>query len=88
MPAQATAFGLRQPHVLIENILLRSQHGGTAFPAERRRASETSQAPGPLALPGSDADLLERNDSRGFGSFGASSRCIAAGKRRHDPDRI
>jgi Berberine and berberine like len=85
LPAHATAFGFRQPHVLIEIIV---QHDGPGFPAERNWAAETSQALAPLALPGCYANLLERNDSRALASFGTNSARIAELKHRYDPDGV
>jgi hypothetical protein len=85
VPAHAAAFGFRRPHVLIEIVV---QHDGPDFPAERIWAAETSQALASLALPGGYANLLERNDSRGLGSFGTNSARIAELKHRYDPDGV
>jgi FAD/FMN-containing dehydrogenase len=82
----ATAFGLRRDHVLIEML--------TTFPdaidaqAHRRWARATREAFA-TALPGGYPNFLSSQDTdRAANSYGGNARRLMEAKRRYDPDNF
>jgi FAD/FMN-containing dehydrogenase len=88
IPAEATAFGLRQEHFMVE-ILAAWEPGKSDGAAERQWAQDLWESLAPFALPGGYANLLAPHD-RGqardaYGNNGARLRAL---KRHFDPDGV
>jgi hypothetical protein len=90
VPAEATAFGLRHDHVLVEIL--------TAFvdrsdPLDEQRhqqwAQTTLQAFNAMALPGGYPNLLAGGDAdRVAQSYGGNVERLIKAKRHYDPDNV
>jgi FAD/FMN-containing dehydrogenase len=90
VPAEATAFGLRRDHVLVE-ILATFVDRSDKEEEERHRqwARATRQAFGPIALPGGYPNFLAGDDTdRVAKSYGPNADRLIAAKRRYDPDNV
>jgi FAD/FMN-containing dehydrogenase len=90
VPVEATAFGLRREHVLIEILALWADG---AAPNEQQRhqqwARATRRALDESALPGGYPNLLARNAAdRAVESYGNNADRLLAIKRRYDPDNV
>jgi len=93
VPVEATAFGLRNDHVLVEIITVWDGDSdgktGADAVAHREWAKATSRALAPFALPGGYANMLADDDpERVRASFGPNARRLALAKRRFDPDNV
>jgi FAD/FMN-containing dehydrogenase len=87
VPVEATAFGLRQDHVLVE-ILATFVDAADALEEERHRRWTRSalQAFDAIALPGGYPNLLVGGDAeRVTRSYGPNARRLAGAKQRYDP---
>src|SRR6516165_688982 len=90
VPAEATAFGLRRDHVLVE-ILATFVDRADKEQEQRHRqwARATRQAFAPMALPGGYPNFLAGDDSdRVAKSYGPNADRLIAAKRRYDPDNV
>ncbi len=90
VPVEATAFGLRRDHVLVE-ILATFVDRSDREEEERHRgwAAATRRALAPMALPGGYPNLLARNDvDRAARSYGPNAERLMAAKRHYDPDNV
>jgi hypothetical protein len=88
IPEEATAFGLRRDHVLIE--ILAAFPDQPAKPEERYRqwTRATREAFSPIALPGAYSPFLAPNDwERAGQSYGGNAGRLLKAKRHYDPDR-
>ena len=88
--ADATAFGLRRDHLLIE-ILAAFVDRGTRQEEQRHRqwARATRQAFDATALPGGYPNLLASDDpARAARSFGRNAKRLIAAKRNYDPENL
>lgn len=90
VPVEATAFGLRRDHVLVE-ILASFDDGGD--PHDERRhfgwARSTRHAFEAMALPGGYPNLLAGADARRVAkSFGGNAERLIKAKRSYDPDGV
>lgn len=87
--ADATAFGLRRDHILIE-ILAMFPDGSDALQEQRHLdwARSTRDAL-TRAIPGGYPNFLGRDDAdRARVSYGGNAERLLAAKRRYDPDNI
>ena len=90
VPAEATAFGLRCDHVLVEILAtFADQSDQEEEQRHRQWARATRQAFAPMALPGGYPNLLAGDDAdRVAKSYGPNAGRLVAAKRRYDPDNI
>jgi FAD/FMN-containing dehydrogenase len=84
----ATAFGLRREHVMVE-IMAAWEPGGGDGAAHRRWARELWRDLAPYALPGGYANLLGPDDrEQAVEAYGGNAARLLAAKRRFDPDGV
>jgi hypothetical protein len=89
IPADATAFGLRQRHVWFEVIAQSRPDGGGDGSAETAWVQEVAQALSPHAFPGAYPNMLAPTQrDRIKHSFGSNAARLLAAKRRYDPDNV
>jgi hypothetical protein len=90
VPAEATAFGLRRDHVMIEFIASCPDRSDSS--EERRHQQwvrDTRHTFDPIALPGGYPNFLGPDDAdRAAGSFGPNVERLATLKHRYDPENI
>jgi len=90
VPVEATAFGLRRDHVLIE--ILASFPDRSDQLEERRHqlwVRDTQRAFESIALPGGYPNLLGTGEAdRAAASFGPNAERLAMVKRRYDPGNV
>jgi FAD/FMN-containing dehydrogenase len=90
VPAEATAFGLRRDHVVVE-ILATFVDRSDKEEEQRHRqwARATRQAFAPMALPGGYPNYLVGDDAeRVEQSYGPNAGRLIADKRHYDPDNV
>jgi FAD/FMN-containing dehydrogenase len=90
VPAEATAFGLRRDHVLVE-ILATFVDRSDKEEEQRHRqwARATRQAFAPIALPGGYPNFLTSDDvDRVAKSYGPNAERLIKAKRHYDPDNV
>jgi FAD/FMN-containing dehydrogenase len=90
VPADATAFGLRRDHVVVE-ILATFVDRSDKEEEQRHRqwARATRQAFALIALPGGYPNFLTADDSgRVAKSYGPNAGRLIAAKRHYDPDNV
>jgi FAD/FMN-containing dehydrogenase len=87
--ADATAFGLRRDHVLIE-VLAIFPDGSDAGEEERHRNwTQSTREAFAMALPGGYPNLLGRSErDRADASYGGNAARLARAKRHYDPDNV
>jgi hypothetical protein len=87
VPPEATAFGLRQEHFMVEIIAAwEPEDDGTAH---RRWAHDLWHSLAPFALPGGYANLLGPDDhDQAAAAYGGNAARLRALKRRFDPDGV
>ena len=91
VPAEATAFGLRRDHVLIEILAAIVDRSD---PLEERRHQQWARAArrsfDPVALPGGYPNLLsaEEDANRVTKSYGGNAERLIKAKRHYDPDNV
>jgi hypothetical protein len=90
IPREATAFGLRRDHVLIEILAQWDDQGDSREePRHRAWAQATRAAFGPTALPGGYPNLLPPGETaRAAESFGQNLPRLLDAKRAYDPDNV
>ena len=90
VPADATAFGLRREHVLVE--ILATVAAKSDIPTQQRHyqwALKTLQALEAMALPGGYPNLLATRDAgRAAQSYGSNTARLMSAKRLYDPWNI
>ena len=90
VPAEATAFGLRRDHVLVE-ILATFVDRSDQIEEQRHRqwARAALQAFDAMALPGGYPNLLAGDDpDRAAQSYGRNAARLIEAKRYYDPDNV
>ena len=91
VPEEATAFGLRRDHVLVE-IIAWFADGPDNAEEERHRqwARATREAFDAIALPGGYPNLLagDEDPDRVARSYGRNAGRLIRAKRRYDPDNV
>jgi hypothetical protein len=88
VPADATAFGLRQEHLMVE-IIACWEPAGSNGATQRQWARNLQKGLAPFALPGGYPNLLGPDDrEQAAAAYGGNAARLCALKRRFDPDRV
>jgi len=90
VPVEATAFGLRREHVLVEILTVCAD---SSDPADERRHRQWARATlarfDAMALPGGYPNLLAAHDvERAAQSYGDNAERLVKAKRHYDPDNV
>jgi FAD/FMN-containing dehydrogenase len=89
IPADATAFGLRREHFLVEMIAAWEPGAEDDGARHWRWAQDLSWALAPMALPGGHPNLLGPDDRDQIAlAYGANTARLKDLKRRFDPDSV
>jgi FAD/FMN-containing dehydrogenase len=90
VPAEATAFGLRRDHVLVEILaVLTDPSDDVEEQRHQEWARSTRKALNAMALPGGYPNLLARSDAaRAAKSYGCNAERLIKAKRHYDPDNV
>jgi len=90
VPAEATAFGLRRDHLLVEIVAAFVDRSDQEEELRHRQwARATRQAFAPMALPGGYPNFLAGDDSdRVATSYGPNAERLIRAKRHYDPDNV
>jgi FAD/FMN-containing dehydrogenase len=88
IPAEATAFGLRQEHFMLE-IVAAWEPDGSSGAAHRQWAQVLWESLAPFALPGGYANFLAPRDREQVrDAYGGNGSRLRALKHRFDPDGV
>jgi FAD/FMN-containing dehydrogenase len=85
VPMEATAFGMRSEHIMMEIIAQYDEGDGSA---ERAWVDRTARRLDPLSFAGAYPNLLAPGNPRAGASYGPNSARLAAAKRRYDPSNF
>jgi FAD/FMN-containing dehydrogenase len=90
VPVEATAFGLRRDHILIEIIATwPDEMGELAAERHQQWVRATCQALDTMAFPGAYANMLAEDDAqRVAASYGPNAARLIEVKRQYDPDNV
>jgi hypothetical protein len=90
IPIEATEFGLRRDHVLIEILAtVVDRSDGAEEQRHRQWIRATLRAFDAIALPGGYPNFLPQGDAdRAAKSYGGNSERLIRAKRQYDPDNI
>jgi FAD/FMN-containing dehydrogenase len=87
--ADATAFGLRRDHVLVEMLASFADRSDPVEEHRHRHWTRVSRQSFATALPGGYPNFLGRDDAdRAAISYGGNADRLIAAKRRYDPDNV
>ncbi|MFJ4688595.1 FAD-binding oxidoreductase [Streptomyces sp. NPDC091377] len=87
VPVGDTAFAVREPHIVLENIAL--WEPGTPAEPHRRWTRDLTAALAPDALPGGYVSLLAPDDTTLIAdAYGPNRDRLLAAKRTYDPDGV
>lgn len=85
VPAEATAYGVRRPHLVVETIAV-WEAGDPAADGHRAWARGLAESLAPHALPGAYANLLGGDDpARAEHAYGPNAARLLRAKDRYDP---
>jgi hypothetical protein len=88
IPAEATAFGMRQEHFMVE-IIAGWEPDGSNGAAHRQWAQDLWESLAPFALPGGYANFLTPRDREQVrDAYGSNGARLSSLKRRFDPDGV
>jgi FAD/FMN-containing dehydrogenase len=86
--ADATAFGLRRDHVLVE-VLASYQSDAIEDELRHRHWARVTREAFAAALPGGYPNFLDRDDAdRAASSYGCNAERLIRAKHRYDPDNV
>jgi FAD/FMN-containing dehydrogenase len=86
---EATAFGLRRDHVLVEILATFGDSDELQEQRHRQWVQATLRAFDPIALPGGYPNLLPRGDvDRAAKSYGRNAERLIKAKQHYDPDNV
>lgn len=90
VPVEATAFGLRRDHILVEIVATFTDRSDKTVEDQHRQWTRaTRQALDPMALPGGYPNLLAGDDAdRVAKSYGPNVERLIETKRQYDPDNV
>ena len=90
VPPEATAFGLRREHVLVEILAAFTDHADPREEGRHRHwARATREAFDAVALPGGYPNFLAAADAdRAARSYGGNAARLIRAKRQYDPDNL
>jgi len=90
VPTDATAFGLRRDHLLVEILAATDEQADEQVHGRHREwAGDALRAFDAVALPGGYPNLLAPgDDDRAAWSFGINANRLGRAKRRYDPDNV
>jgi hypothetical protein len=90
VPANATAFGLRRDHLLVEILATTDERADEQEEQQHREwARDALRAFDAVALPGGYPNLLARSDvDRAAHGFGPNAERLIRAKRHYDPDNV
>src|SRR5262249_40503910 len=90
VPADATAFGLRRDHLLVEILATMDERADEQEEQRHREwARDALRALDAVALPGGYPNLLARSEvDRAARSFGANADRLIRAKRHYDADNV
>jgi hypothetical protein len=86
VPADATAFGLRREHLVVEILACFADEAAPG--AHRQWVRATRRGFEAAALPGAYPNFLAPGDERAGKSYGANAARLLAAKRHYDPENV
>jgi hypothetical protein len=87
--ADATAFGLRRDHVLVEVLATFADRSDTIEEQQHRQWARRTREAFAAALPGGYPNLLGKHDAdRAANSYGCNADRLIDAKRLYDPDNV
>jgi len=85
----ATAFGLRRDHVVVEMLASFADRSDTIEERQHRHWARGARQAFAAALPGGYPNFLGRDDAdRAASSYGGNAERLSNAKRRYDPDNV